>query len=75
MRPDRLAPDMLIAPLAELERVLIETFLSARGFDAAALARLPEAERVAQLREASVTVSARLAEIEARSHYLHDLHE
>ena len=75
MRPDRLAPDMLIAPLAELERALIETFIQARGLDPAALARLPETDRVALLREASVAVSAKLAEIEARSHYLHELHE
>jgi hypothetical protein len=66
---------MLIAPLAELERALIETFIQARGLDPAALARLPEADRVALLTEASVAVSAKLAEIEARSHYLHDLHE
>ena len=65
----------LQAPLGELERGLIEAFLLARGFDAPKLARLPEPEREALLREASIHASARLAEVEARSHYLHDIHE
>jgi hypothetical protein len=71
LRPTRLVR----APLADLERALIDTFLVARGFDGAALAALPPAARDALLKEASVHASAKLAEIEARSHYLHELHE
>ena len=70
-RPTRL----IQAPLADLERALIETFLVARGFDAAALAALPQANHDALLKEASLHASAKLAEVEARSHYLHELHE
>ncbi len=66
---------MLVAPLAELERALIETFLAARGLDADTLDELPEFERTTLLKEASTAVSTKLAEIEARSHYIHDLHQ
>ena len=72
---DRTDTRMLVAPLADLERALIEMFLEARGFDADTLDHLRDPERAAVLREASIAVSAKLAEIEARSHYLHELHE
>ena len=74
MKADRLGEQVLQAPLAELERALIETFLHARGFDTESLARLPQAEHDALLKEASVFASAKLAEVEARSHYIHELH-
>lgn len=66
---------ILRAPLADLERALIETYLHAKGLDEGKLAALPPAEREALLSEASVYASAKLAEIEARSHYLHEIHE
>jgi hypothetical protein len=69
------APRVLHAPLAELELALIDTYLHARGFDPVTLALLPAAERNMLLTDASVYASARLAEVEARSHYVHDLHE
>lgn len=75
MDTDRSDIRVLQAPLAELERVLIETFVHARGFDAATLAKLSGRERDALFKEASVFASAKLAEIEARWHYLHELHE
>ena len=71
LRPEGMAQ----APLADLERALIDAFLEARRLDAAALAALPAAERDALLREASVQASTKLAEIDARSHYVHDLHK
>ena len=69
------AERMLQAPLAELERALIETFIHARGFDPERLDGIPEAEREALLREACRHASTKLAEIESRWHYLHELHE
>lgn len=66
---------ILRAPLADLERALIDTFLHARGYDTGTLAALPAPERDALLREASLHASTKLAEIEARSHYLDELHE
>jgi hypothetical protein len=66
---------VLRAPLADLERALIETFVHARGFDDEKLAGLPERERDTLLKEASLFASAKLAEVEMRAHYLHDIHE
>jgi hypothetical protein len=62
------------APLAQLERTQIEEFLLLRGHDFSTVASLPEAERHALLKDASLHASARLAEIEARSHYVHEIH-
>lgn len=70
-RPD-VAP--IQAPLGELERTLIEEFLRAHGYDPLQLSALPDAGREALLSEASVYASARLAEIDSRSHFLHDIH-
>lgn len=66
---------ILRAPLADLERALIDAYLRGRGFDEAALALLAATDRDALLTEASVFASTKLAEIEARSHYLHEIHE
>ena len=69
------AERMLQAPLAELERALIETFIQARAFDPQQLESIPEAEREALLRDACRHASTKLAEIESRWHFLHELHE
>jgi hypothetical protein len=66
---------MVQAPLAELERALIDTYIHARGFDDQKLAELPDPERDALFKEASLYASAKLAEVELRAHYLHDIHE
>lgn len=63
------------APLGQLERALIKEFLRGRGHDSERVALLPQAERDALLRQASIHASTRLCEIESRSHYLHDLHD
>jgi hypothetical protein len=75
MNTEQRKDHVLRAPLGELERALIETFIHARGFDVRTLADLPEQARTALLREASTHASAKLAEIEAKSHYLHEIHE
>ncbi len=61
-------------PEARLEEALIEEFLGARGLDADALHALPEAEAKRVLTEASVYAAAKLAEVEARAHFVHDIH-
>jgi hypothetical protein len=61
-------------PLGNLERTLIDEFLRTRGLDREALNTLPETERHDLLAEASTYASARLTEIESRSHFVHDLH-
>jgi hypothetical protein len=59
---------------ARLEQALITEFLERRGLSRAALLELPEPEVHALMREASAYASARLAEVEARAHYVHELH-
>jgi hypothetical protein len=61
-------------PLGQLERALIDEFVRARGHDPAAVAGLPEHERQELLKEASLFASARLAEVEARSHFVDEIH-
>jgi len=61
-------------PTAALERALIEDFIRARGHDPAALHALPPELRRQLYREASAHAALRLAEMEARAHYVHELH-
>jgi hypothetical protein len=61
-------------PLAELEHQLISAYVAGAGHDLQALlARTDEGAR-RLLAEASNYASTKLCEIEARSHYLHQLH-
>ena len=57
-----------------LEQALIEEFLRARGLDSNALRALPADEVKRVLTDASVYAAAKLAEIEARAHFVHDIH-
>ena len=74
MSAERAEASAVQAPLGELERALIEEFLRARGYDPLKLADLPERERDHLLKEASVHASGRLTEVEARSHFVHEIH-
>jgi hypothetical protein len=65
----------LRAPLGELERSLIDEFVRARGHDPRKLGDLPESQRDELLKQASVHASARMAEVESRSHFVHDIHD
>jgi len=59
---------------AGLERAIIDEFIRRRGYDPAKLQQLPDDLRVRLQAEASTHAAARLAEMEARAHYVHDLH-
>ena len=61
-------------PLAELERHLISAFVAGAGHDLHQLLERTDEDARRLLAEASRYASARLSEIEARSHYLHKLH-
>jgi hypothetical protein len=61
-------------PLAELERRLIEEYLPGAGHDPAALRARTDPETRALLRDAATYASTRLSEVEARSHYVRNLH-
>ena len=61
-------------PEGQLESALIDEFLRLHGHDAASVASLPADERTRLLQNASVHACARLTEIEARAHFVHELH-
>jgi hypothetical protein len=62
-------------PLAQLERAFIEEFIRARSYDPNKLADLPESERERLLADASIYASGKLMEVEARCHFLDDMHD
>jgi hypothetical protein len=61
-------------PEGKLEKALIDEFLRARGLDERALAALPEAQARRVLAEASAYAGAKLAEVEARARFVHEIH-
>jgi len=61
-------------PIAQLETAFIREFLEQLGHTAESLLTLPEPERHLLLEQASRWASSRLAEVESRAHYIHDLH-
>jgi hypothetical protein len=61
-------------PQARLERALIEEFLKDRGCDLSTVDLRPPGERRELLVQASLYAAVRLAEIDARATYVHDLH-
>jgi hypothetical protein len=62
------------APEAKLERALIEEFLQRQGYSYGDLASLPRERRLQLLCDADLYAAGRMAEIEARAHYVEDLH-
>ena len=61
-------------PQARLERALISEYLATRGCDLTTIDSKPPAERRELLEQASLYAAVRLAEIDARAAYVHDLH-
>jgi hypothetical protein len=59
---------------AQLERGFIDEFIRLQGYDYATLNKLPDAQRHAMLTSASTYAATKLAEIESRAHYIHDIH-
>jgi hypothetical protein len=74
MSADHSDPQVGDAQLARFERALIDEFVRGRGYDPLKLQDLPEEERAALLKAASVYASGRLVEVETRSHFLQDIH-
>jgi hypothetical protein len=62
-------------PAARLERTLIDEYLRRQGRSREELPSLPADVRLALLRDAEVYAAGRMAEIEARAHYVDDLHQ
>ena len=63
------------APLARLERSLIDEYVRMHGHDPAKLSELVAADRDALLKGASLYASGKLSEVETRSHFVHELHD
>jgi hypothetical protein len=59
---------------AHLESALIEQFIRARGHDPARLHELPADQRETLLKEAASHAAGKLAEVESRAHFIHELH-
>jgi hypothetical protein len=59
---------------AQLERAFIEEFLRLQGHDRVTLSTLPDEQRHALLAAASTYAATKLAEIESRAHYIHDIY-
>jgi hypothetical protein len=74
MSTDRTDVPPLEEPLAELERRIINEYIRDHGYDPAALRASADAVGHKILADAAVYASARLTEVEARSHYVRELH-
>jgi len=71
-RHEETAP--LHEPLAELENELISAYVAGAGYDVDELRTRTDEDARRVLAEASRYASAKLSEVEARSHYVHTLH-
>jgi hypothetical protein len=72
--PHEPAASPLHDPKAELERALRAEYLRDHGHDEASLKLLSNEAKLEILRQASIYVAAKLAEVDARSTYVHDIH-
>ena len=62
------------APLAGLERALFDEYVREQGYDPDGLEAVEAAERRRVCQGAACYASTRLSEVEARAHYVHELH-
>lgn len=61
-------------PMSALERSLIQEFLAQHSVGSDANTQLTEVESAELLVRARAYAAGRLAEVEARAHYLHEIH-
>jgi hypothetical protein len=61
-------------PMSALEQSLIQEFLAQHGFGTGANLQFTDVEKAALLARACAYAAGRLAEVEARAHYLHEIH-
>ncbi len=59
---------------AHLEQAYLDEFIRMRGQDPATMRDMPAPERDKLLKQASAYATAKLAEVQARAHYVHELH-
>jgi len=63
-----------MSPLEQLEQFLIDEYIQDKGYNPRKLADVSADVRAKILIEASVYASGKLVEVEARSHYLDEVH-
>lgn len=61
-------------PKGHLEQAFIDEYLRHHGHDPDAVRRLPPERTKALLEVASTYAAGKLAEFEARAHYVHEIH-
>ena len=61
-------------PQAALERAFIDEYLRSRGYTLRTVHDLPADQVKALMRQAAIYAAAKLAEVEARATYVHDIH-
>jgi hypothetical protein len=59
---------------AQLERAFIEEYLRTHGWDPRLVRSLPPEQLTELLKDACLYASAKLAEVEARAHYVQEIH-
>jgi hypothetical protein len=74
MAADRTDTTPIEEPLAELERRIIDEYIRGHGHDPVVLRSRGDAAARQILVDASTYAATRLSEVEARSHYVRDLH-
>jgi ribonuclease HIII len=74
MSPDPSDTPQMQDKYAQLERVFIDEFLRINGYDSHTVLTMPEDKRVAILTQAAEYAAVKLAEVEARAHYVREIH-
>jgi hypothetical protein len=74
MSPDPSDTPQMQDKYAQLERVFIDEFLRINGYDSHTVLAMPEDKRIAILTQAAECAAVKLAEVEARAHYVHEIH-
>lgn len=58
----------------QLEQAFIDEFVRMQGYEPAMLGELSEPQRHALLTRASTYAATKLAEVESRAHFVHEIH-
>jgi DNA-binding transcriptional MerR regulator len=74
MRAPQVTPEGGEGPQSALERKIILEYLKSKGVNLENLGDLPKDEQQHLMREASKYASLKLAEVESRAKFRHDIH-
>jgi DNA-binding transcriptional MerR regulator len=74
MGAPKVSPEILEGPQSALERKYIQEFLANKGVNLENIGQLPREEQQRLMRAASKYASLKLAEVESRAKFRHDIH-